>query len=623
MTYAQQNVTKNRMTAPRAKTDKAFALECGAFDFSGVTDRACRFIERVQLLDNDLWHLFVNQYRQGNTDDADNGWRCEYWGKMMRGGALTYAYTQNPELYAVLEQTVREMLTVQDTDGRFSTYSKEKEFGSWDLWGRKYILLGMQYFIEICYDDALKAEITSAMCRHADYIISRIGRAEEGKRPITQAGFDPWQGLNSSSILEPFVRLYNLTGDKRYLDFAIYIVENGGIENGDIFELAYEGRLYPYQYPVVKAYEMMSCFEGLIELYRVTGIEKYRVAFENFVRLVAESDVTIIGCSGCTHELFDNSSVRQANTVYEGIVQETCVTVTWMRTLWQYFTLTGDIKAIDEIEQSAFNAMLGSVNSELRSENGGFPFDSYSPLVANKRGRAIGGHKVMEDGKAYGCCACIGSAGTALMNTASAAASNNGMYLNMYNAGKIKTRAPDGNPVGLEIFGNYPYASDVSIHVAASVPFELSLRIPYWSEDTRLSINGEQKRAVPGQYFTFTAKGGDVIELNFELSVRIVNAPDYADDPTAKEHIALIRGPVVLARDARFGEDVGSAVNVGVENGAVKCVPSCDAPFRANLEFTVSNLDGSTFRAVDYASAGKTWNDESRMAAWLKTDKTV
>ncbi len=66
-----------------------------------------------------------------------------------------------------------------------------------------------------------------------------------------------------------------MTGLKKYLNFAEYIVDNGGISEGNIFELAYEGKLYPYQYPVVKAYEMMSCFEGLLEYYRVTKTPKY------------------------------------------------------------------------------------------------------------------------------------------------------------------------------------------------------------------------------------------------------------------------------------------------------------------------------------------------------------
>ena len=46
-----------------------------------------------------------------------------------------------------------------------------------------------------------------------DYVISRIGEGE-GKKKITLAS-DHWLGINSSSILEPVVRLYLRKPEKR------------------------------------------------------------------------------------------------------------------------------------------------------------------------------------------------------------------------------------------------------------------------------------------------------------------------------------------------------------------------------------------------------------------------
>ena len=67
------------------------------------------------------------------------------------------------------------------------------------------------------------------MCEQIDYIISKIGPKEDGKKPITSATRH-WRGLNSSSILEPVVRLYSITGKKSYFDFAEYIVNEGGMD---------------------------------------------------------------------------------------------------------------------------------------------------------------------------------------------------------------------------------------------------------------------------------------------------------------------------------------------------------------------------------------------------------
>ena len=66
------------------------------------------------------------------------------------------------------------MLTTQDAEGRISTYSKAAEFHGWDIWCRKYVLLGFLYFCEICQDSTLRGQILAAACRHADYICANI-----------------------------------------------------------------------------------------------------------------------------------------------------------------------------------------------------------------------------------------------------------------------------------------------------------------------------------------------------------------------------------------------------------------------------------------------------------------
>lgn len=72
--------------------------------------------------------------------------------------------------------------------------------------------------------------------------------------------------------------------------------------------------------------------------------EKHRIALVNFADKILETDFTVIGCCGCTEELFDHSTVRQANTTNDKIMQETCVTVTLMGFFYQMNLLTGDAK---------------------------------------------------------------------------------------------------------------------------------------------------------------------------------------------------------------------------------------------------------------------------------------
>lgn len=117
--------------------DKMSALNSGAIRFTGPLMDSMTFIEKAQLLDSSLWKRFVEQFRA--TDDDDHCWRGEFWGKAMRGGSLVYACTGEEALYEQLSASVEDLLTAQDEDGRFSTYSKAEEFHGWDMWGRKYI----------------------------------------------------------------------------------------------------------------------------------------------------------------------------------------------------------------------------------------------------------------------------------------------------------------------------------------------------------------------------------------------------------------------------------------------------------------------------------------------------
>ncbi len=609
----------------RPETDALFKLNDGAFDYSGLIDKAIRHIEKIQAMRTDLWEVFVKQFTY--SPDDDGRWRCEYWGKMMRGACFTYMYTQNKALYAVLSKSVRDLMATQDELGRIATYSVEKEFNGWDVWGRKYVMLGLQYFMDICDDEEFKKEILDCICRHADYIISKIGYEEDGKKLLYNCS-SSLKGINCCSILEPFVRLYNLTDDKKYLDFATYIVDIGAMADGDMFELICEGKLYPYEMPVTKAYETMSCLEGLTEYYRVTKIEKYRTALISFAKKIAERDTTIIGCGGCTHELFDFSTLNQTATDYEGIMLETCVTVTWMKFCYQLLCLSGESFFADCIELSSYNAMLGSINTDGCTTNYGFAFDSYAPVYMDTRNRMIGGHNGMENNTVhYGCCACIGAAGTALMGLSSVLQGEDGIYTNLYIPGNVKVKSPKGTDFILKIETEYPVEPDVNIFVQGAKgeeEFTLAFRIPAWCKKPCLKVNGQVIDVKSGEYAKISRKWNccDKIELYFEMGMELVKAPfgGIETDAGSKYLVAFKRGPVVFARDRRLGEEIDSLIDTNVyDNGYVDAIPSSKADFVTEQQYTIPMKDGSSITVVDFQSAGKTWNEKSMMTVWCPT----
>ena len=645
MMYSEKNANY-----PRLATDTLFADYSNKFKFNGYIDTAARYIEDFQLLNPELWARFVDQFKH-DADGADYGWRGEFWGKMMRGACFTYSYTQNTELYSVLRKTVCDMIECANEEGRISSYAPEREYDGWDIWGRKYVLLGMQYFLEISTEGELNEKIISSMCAQVDYIMQKIGRKEDGKLLITKATRH-WRGLNSSSLLEPVVRLYTITGEKRYFDFASYIVELGGTDVVNIFNLAYEDKFIPYQYPVTKAYEMTSCFEGLLEFYRHTKEEKYRTAIINFANRVLETDFTIIGSCGCTSEYFDHSVVRQANTNNEKIMQETCVTVTMMKFFYQLTLLTGDGRYSDAFERALYNAYLGSINTEkviepsIKARSDVFaeplPFDSYSPLTAGTRGNGVGGLKVMRDGHYYGCCACIGSAGIGLAAKMALLTSRDGLCVNLYFDGEIKTRLFDNTAVTLITSTEYPKSGEVKITVIPKkeTEFTLMLRNPSWSKNTLLSVNGENVCVSCGYIpIRRTWKNGDTLVLSFDMRTEAIYPIPYGtqiliakpiwganymipvfdeEDPIAKNHIALRRGPVILAQDNRLGYSVDNPTQIFVEDGFASFVSTeGEAPYGNLVEGRVKLADGGELLLTDYASAGKTFDERSKMAAWI------
>jgi DUF1680 family protein len=518
-------------------------------------------------------------------------------------------------------------------------------------------MLGMEYFYDICDDRALKEQIVAFLCGCADTILEKVG-PEEGKMPVHRTG-KSWGGLNSCSVLEPFVRLYRLTGKAEYLKFAQHIIDVGGSTLANIFELAYENKLYPYQYGVSKAYEMISNFEGVIEYYMVTGIEKYKTAAVNFGRALIASDVSVIGSLGATHELLDHIKNRQ--TVRQDVVsQETCVTVTWMKFCARLLKLTGDPVFADQLEQAYFNAYRGALNTEHRTYekylyqkcmvrlgleryvDTFMPVDSYSPLIPGKRGVQIGGHQMLHDLSYYGCCACISPAGVGSYLGSAVMTDGDGLIVNFFETGTVDCTLAD-QIVRVTMQTDYPRGGAVRITVEKSSerPLICKIRIPAWSQNA-YSINAQNELSGGYALLTLTEKQTELV-LKISMQLRTIKPEQWDTDivytdrslttkeaylagPMAVTHkaeddayVCLMRGPITLAADSRLGKAADSVFTFATENGTPIYRLSYDTPTLGNTDVLVhcafKDEGGKEFSLIDYGAAGRDWS--STVAAWL------
>ena len=87
-----------------------------------------------------------------------------------------------------------------------------------------------------------------------------------------------------------------------------------------------------------------------------------------------------------------------------------------------------------------------------------------------------------------------------------------------------------------------------------------------------------------------------------------------------------MRGPVVLARDSRFGDgDVDESTTIVQENGYVELTP-VEKPDFAWMAYSAlmvlgADMEGNgqqiPIRLCDFGSAGNTWEKSTRYRVWL------
>ncbi len=553
----------------------------------------------------------VDFFRNGRSQFALG----EMWGKAVRSGCMFYRYTADPELKEILSQTVKDLLSTVRPNGSISCVPPEKQPDGpgGDLWERKYVLLGLDRYYDLVEADPA---VLRAMTDQADCIIDQVG--EPPKVPITSLGWSP-NHIESSTLLEPFMRLYNRTGEKRYLDFARYIVSTGGSEGYDIFRQAYDN-VPPHEMggPYPKAYEMMSMFEGAVEYYRVTGDEYVRRSFMNLYDNIRRNEITIVGNGGGDQpyhpavmgEGWDHTAVEQTNPDITRMM-ETCVGVTWMKFCSQILRLTGDPSAVDEIEKYIYNGLLGA----MKPSGDGF---SYVNLFNGEKVTNYGW------GTTFGslpvtCCNLNGPMGLAYIPFVAVMESDRGPVVNLYNAARAELSTPQGDSLSLRIETEFTLSDRVLVRVdphAASL-FTLSLRIPSWSERTVVKVNGKKVRSVePGAYLSLERiwKPGDRVELAFDMRCRLLDAP-RGSNRAGDSFQALVWGPIVLARDENIDPDYDEPVRVVAGKDRVVRVKRV-APTLAStrLEFEVPTDDGP-IRMTDYASVNG-W-EGAHICTWL------
>lgn len=532
-------------------------------------------------------------------------WQTEFWGKWTQGAIGLYRYNRDKALFEKIKAGVASLIATQQKNGYIGNYKPEAQLGGWDVWGRKYVALALVDWYDLTGDKkALKAAQMEI-----DYTMTQLG---PGKGDIVKSG--NYVGMASSSILEPVVYIYKRTNEKKYLDFAEWIVAQWETPDGPkLLSKADVPVALRTPYTEVwygekngrKAYEMMSCYEGLLELYKVTGKAEYLDVVKKVVNHIIAEEITI-GGSGASQECWYGGKTMQTYATL--LPQETCVTFTWLQLCNRLLRLTEDPKYADCIEQTIYNALLGSMKAD------GSQIVKYTPLEGY---REEGEHQC---GIHINCCNANGPRAYALIPMYAYIAKANGIDVNLYGQGSATVKVGK-NTVSLTQQSTYPESGDVKVLVnpEKSEKFVLKLRIPAWSARTVVKVNGEAVDGVSaGNYLAIdrTWQKGDVVTLGFDMRGRVHKL---------NHCLAVTRGPVVLARDSRFGDGfVDESLRLVEKDGYVELTENKDKGF-AWQSFFVKVYKGlynefnheGQIKMCDYGSAGNTWDKAQRYRVWL------
>ena len=591
-------------------------------------------------------------------------WQPEFWGKYMQAAVPFAAYSGSERLRAAIRRGVDRVLASQEPCGYIGNYPDELRCGEgWDVWGMKYTMMGLMHYYDALEGRSKKEEgrskegqrVLSAAKRLCDYVIAELGPNGRRGRELWQTG--NWSGMASSSILEPVVWLSRrvaaaegVAAAQKYLDFAAYIVRGlSEPESGPrLVDLALKGVSvadrnghgnvadvsggYVIKHNRWKAYEMMSCYQGMLDYVeearrmkkegeseggRSAAIDRLFRAAVMTAEDIAKEEVNLAG--GCAASEAWYHGAKRQHLAYER-EQETCVTTTWMRLCEKLLTMTDDPKWADLIERAFYNAYLGALKPD------GSGFAAYTPL-SGSRWSGMDHCYLHTD-----CCTANGPRGFLCFLRRLFVLDEKGATFNFYASAFARDVRADGKTVSFEMYTRYPRADFVRIvsHTEGAGEVPLRLRIPVWSAKTSVKVNGEaQKDVKPGGYFVVSRdwRLGDVVEIAFDMPV-VSHVQDH--------HVAYTRGPVLLARDSRFAD--GALMEplppgIVADGELMRCFTPTVVPDETfGMAFSASLPMGqhkenqearnpTTVFFCDFASAGIPWGRTRHYRTWFPVER--
>ncbi len=300
-------------------------------------------------------------------------WIGEHVGKWLDAACCELERTRDARLAAKIERVVTMLRAAQEPDGYLGTYEPAARWSSWDVWVHKYVLLGLLAHHRATGDAA------SLDCarRVGELLVRTFHTGHGGSLDLLSPRVSTHAGMAAGSVLVAIVKLFRATGEERFLDFARFVARRlSDEEGGPRIGAGLRAGRGVHEIGNGKAYELLSCLCGFVDLSRVSGEREFaeaaKLAFDDVVR----------------HQLYVTGGLsfeehfRAPGTAPSvGDVSETCALVTWMQLCVELFRFTGEQHFVAPFERAAWNHLLAAQRQD------GSAFGYFTPLAGARRWR--------------------------------------------------------------------------------------------------------------------------------------------------------------------------------------------------------------------------------------------
>jgi len=423
------------------------------------------------------------------------------------------------------------------------------------------------------------------------------------------------------------VRLFRITGEKKYLTLAKFFIDSRGKENDP-------KKAYSQDYkPLIQQDEAVGhavragyLYSGVADVAALTGNAEYLSAIDKIWENMVSTKLYITGGVGARHqgEAFGDNYELPNLTAYN----ETCAAIANVYFNYRMFLLHGDSKYIDVLERSLYNGVISGVGLD------GKTFFYPNPLECDLKFKFNSG-ETLDRQPWFGCSCCPTNMCRFLPSVPGYiyAQGKNNIYVNLFVESSSKIQLNKELSVTIKQATGYPWDGNIKISVSPEKAgkFALCLRIPGWAinqpvpgdlysfktpatKSVLVTVNGKTAQYKLGKGYAVIErewKQGDVVNYSLPMDIRRVEANKKVSDDLGK--VAIERGPIVYCLE---GID-----NPAIDKITISANTQLTSSFNTKLLEGIQIISGSNqsgnekFTAIPYF----VWNNRgaNKMKVWM------